>query len=402
MSLSLCTLRRRLGRAVRAGGGLWLAAALALAACGKDNHGRPTGALRVLHSPRPPASGLYMTAEKVAELRLPAVPRSMVLDGSALYVFLNQQGLATVDVSDMAHPRLASHLPGPPKGLARADDLTHAVEQQHHYCYSGLAEPGRLLVADRWRGGVTVFDTREPLRPRALFTTPIPGLAPNHILRLGSQYLVSAGPQGVFALPEGFGPTTTPRSILSQYDFVSQCAYLAPNWLLVADGYDGGVQIHDLSDPAQPRLAHHLMTGSFCDSLAIFEHFAVINSRNSGALTLDLSDPRRPYLLSLFSTVSRAQVKCIERLEHERLAIGYSVGCIDVLDLRDPARPGWLARVPVHAEVNCLAGRGEYLLAGLNLPPSLNLERTSRQLTIFRLTAKTKAPALTSAPPKVD
>src|SRR5688572_20622721 len=125
-------------------GRLVFATCMAVLAMACSGDGRPAGALRQVSQPKAPLINerQYVTGEMVAHIALPGVPRNFAMQGTALYAFLNQQGLATVDISDPEAPRLASHLPG---------SESRPISDQHSY-FAGLAEPKRLVAADRQQG----------------------------------------------------------------------------------------------------------------------------------------------------------------------------------------------------------------------------------------------------------
>lgn len=378
----------------RVWGGLLACALLmaSLAACSGDDH-RPSGALRMIQAPQPPTSGVYVTGQMVAHLGLPGTPRNFALFGSTLYVFMNQDGLAVVDISNPAAPRLAGFLAGPPPA-----DSQHKQQKggglKGHYFFGGLAEPGRLLVADRWRGGLSVFETADPAHPRYLWTVPIPGASPTHILRAGDLYYISGGGAGVFCLPADFNAATAPQPVFTQYDTVKQTALYPPHWLLAADNNNGGLQVLDISEPRRPRPVHHFNTGSFCDMVEPLRGCAALGNRGLGIMVVDLTRPEEPFLASFLVGHSSAFPKCIARLGESRLLAGYSSGCFDVYDFADPHHPDWLARIPARAQVNCLLAQGDTVFAGLDAPPPVHPGRSDFQLSIFQLTQKQTKPTI--------
>lgn len=358
-----------------------------LAAC-PASPGRPNGALREIHSPQAPGAGdleagEYVTGRCVARLGLPGIARSFTVAGNVLYAFMNQAGLAAIDISNPEAPRLACHIPGP-AGRERPTG---------GYYYAGLVEPGRLLVADRV-GGLAVFDTTDPLRPVYRWTLPLPGGRPIQLTRSGDLYYIAAGEGGLYSLPAAFDAHTTPTALLRQFDYVKQVTVYHEagvaesgkgNWLLLADSSICGLQVLDATDPRRPRPVQMFNTGSSCDALEAFDGVAALSNRQLGLMLLDLTQPARPYLVSSFWTHPITACRCLARLGGDRLLVGYQGGFFDVIGLRDPRRPAWLARIPARGGVTCLATAGPYAFTGLSRPISVTPDHTGDQLSVYRL-----------------
>ncbi len=349
---------------------LVLLAMALLGACG----GQPDGRLRRVHSALPaPADRPTLALEPVADLDLPGIPRSLLVSGDALYVFMNQEGLATVDLTNPGRPRLVGHLAG-------NDDKI--VPGKHLY-YSGRIDGERLVVADR-HYGITTLDLADPLRPRLLDTLPIPGNQPIHVERIGADYFVSSASYGLIRLTGEPGRWTSAAQVIGNVDNAKQSAFYPPHYLVLVDDHDGGIRIFDLRLPERPVLLQAYVMGGFCDFMRVFDGFVVLSLRQRGIEVIDMSDPTRPHLASGFQYSQFNGVRAMERWGENRLVVGYDSGAIDIFDLADPARPLWLGRFAVEAPVYCLAVHGDLLLVGLHRQERFD-RRPTPPLRILRL-----------------
>jgi hypothetical protein len=351
----------------------WLLAACLLVACGPTD--RPDGSLRRLAVVEPSRDGHYVVAHPLAQLALPGVPRNLLLDGPVLYAFLTQAGMATIDIGDVAAPRVSDVQPG----------IWGDSPDDRHMYFTGLAEPGRLLVSDRFRQALAVFDASDPLHPRPDWELPMPGEGPIDIRRIGDAFYLACGGSGLFRIPADFDRQTTVTPLLREFDTVKQSEFLPPDWLLLADNHEGGLQVLKLRDSSLPRPVHTFNTGSFVDSLVLFDGFAALANRNQGVAIIDLEDPARPFFAANFHTRENQRSTCIARWGERRAIVGASSGYFDVLDLADPRRPAWLGRISTRMFVLSLAIRGDVVFVGLAAPPSTHPDRPAWQLRIYRL-----------------
>ncbi len=347
--------------------------AIALVMFSACDANRPSGALREIHDATAPTQGPYITFEPVAALSLAGIPRHFALNGNALYAFQNEFGLTTLDISDPARPVVTSHLAGKP---GRPTPGTHRY-------YSGLVDGRRLLAADRAHG-LALLSLADPLRPRYLSTTPVPGNEPGHVAQVGDTIYISAGGAGlVQAAADRIASATIARSPVSCI-FPTQAVLYPPHWLLLADSYLGGLKILDVRDPARPVLVRQYQFSGSCDWIEVFDGFVVVNGRQCGLIALDMSDPARPFVLSYFMDGFNT-ITCSTRWGERRLIVGASSGTVDVIDLSDPRRPSWLGRTALGAPLRALAVKGDILYAGLNRVASGDPARPADQLRVIRL-----------------
>jgi hypothetical protein len=362
-------------------------------ACGG---GRPDGRVREIRQAAPePAGGRYVVAAPVAALALPASPSNLTLHGTALYVFMNRGGMAVFDVGDPASPTLTARFD------ASSFDLTApgVPAARPHYFFSGTIDGDRLLVADRSRNLILVFDIAHPFAPRLTGAVALPG-APMQVVPYRNDWFVPLGGAGLARLtrPADFATTTTEKTIrvlapdarpvLRQWDFVKAVAPYDDRWLLVADGYDGGLRMLDTTDSGRPRPVAGFQTGNSCDGVLPFGGFAAVNNRARGVLLVDLTDPARPFLLSHHCRWLGEALSCLDRWGGHGLLAGQRSGFVDVIDVQHPAEPVWLARLPTGRPVNCLTvggPDGDLFFAGLEWPAYQYRRAQPENLQVWRL-----------------
>jgi hypothetical protein len=237
---------------------------------------------------------------------------------------------------------------------------------------------------------LTALDLTDPLAPAVGWTLPIPGNAPIDIEPVDEGHYVAAGGAGLVWLPDPLTSNTRPAAVLRNFDHVKQCVFYPPHYLLLADNFDGGLQVLDIRQPARPRPVHVFQLSGFCESLEAFDGFVVLGVRTRGLMVVNLEDPARPWLAAHFQSSQISAVKCIARWGRDRLLVGYQSGVVDVFDFSDLERPLWLGRIPMGAEVNCLAVRGDLMIAGLRRRPGADPGRP--QLQIMRLVTNPAPP----------
>ena len=364
-----------LGRRAIHGWVLPVAALLALSsviACiSADNH---NGRLREISPVREARDGRFIKSTLTAELPLGAPPRNFIFAGNALYVFLNREGVAVLDIADTAMPK--------PTGLI--DERQRHPELAPHFFLGGWVDGNRLIIVNRHHG-LAVYNIADPLHPRYLISHPMPynDLVPG--MRLDEDYIIPAGSHGLYRTSRDLSHTATPDQLIEHFDYVKGVKFYPPHWLLMADDYDYGMQVIDVSHHDAPRLAIAYNTGNHCDEIEVFKGFVVINNRNLGVLFLGMKHPWQPELLSYMLVGPSSGVRAVHKLDENRLIVGYASGYFDVLDVKDPRHPLWLGRVPVGTDINCISSRGNIVYVGLNNPPWEPSERTAMQLKVFRL-----------------
>lgn len=161
-----------------------------------------------------------------------------------------------------------------------------------------LALPGgRFLLADRFGllRLVTVDTGTEPCRATELASWPVEG-TPTGLWATGNHLLVASAGAGLLTFE--WDGSTTP-TLASRYPFVdySKEIRMRPDGLgVLADNWDTGLQVLDLSNPVRPV---HLatVTRGFVDSVALAGDTVAIADRRAGARVLSIRDPKAPVLL---------------------------------------------------------------------------------------------------------
>lgn len=352
-------------------------AALILLAC---NSGRPDGRLRSIREAAPaPRGGEYAVAEKVATVALPAFPVSFTINGAALYVFMNEKGIAVFDLKDPAAPALVNVVPAPPP----------ASRARLTYLHSGAVDAGEMFVADRAGDRILVYDVRDPLAPAYSRTIETAAGPPMDILPAGDRLIAPMGGAGMIDLPRQAEGSADALPMLKNWDYVKQAEFyphaFPARWLLVADNYDGGLRVLDFADPRHPVERAAMQIGGFCDSLLAFDGFALLANRGRGMMIVDLADPARPYLLSLFNDNSDAWVSCLAKWGAHGVVAGQRFAYFDLFDVENPKTPLWLGRVPTERPVVCLEVQGDLAYVGTQWPDYRQPGMQPETLQVWRL-----------------
>lgn len=114
------------------------------------------------------------------------------------------------------------------------------------------------------------------------------------------------------------------------------------NHLRVVDGYvyagfgSGGLDVIDVSNPAQPQIVKNLSLGNISD-LQIAGNYAYAVSYNSGLVVLDISQPAQPVIVTNIAPVCFAQGVSV--VGNYAYVVGRCGGTMAVLDISNPASP---------------------------------------------------------------
>jgi hypothetical protein len=221
----------------------------------------------------------------------------MLHAGHAYVGHMFSDGISVIDVADPRAPHAVAFLPCPPNTRAHhlqvADGLMLAVnsaniwamqnyQSQQDYFTAPLADSFTRRERN-FTAGLRVYDLADPAAPREIGFCPVEGIGLHRIWWTGGRYAyASAHFDGmsdhvltIFDLADPARP-----AMVGTWALPGMSAGEAPGWpkgqrwalhhMIVAGslGYgawrDGGMTIHDLSDPVAPKLiAHRLLSPPF-------------------------------------------------------------------------------------------------------------------------------------------
>ena len=228
-------------------------------------------------------------------------------------VLVDAHGLAVVDVSDPAAPRLIGDRPldRSPRaiGVHGGVALVGSYEQWTSVDLSqpnGPAELGSLQLGGPIRGlftrqqrayvaardaGLAVVDIADPASPTLLGVLDTPGHA-HDVVVAGDLAYVADYAAGFLvvdvsdpATPVALGAIDTPGPSL-RVAVDASVAYLADSW--------GGLQIIDVSDPTSPAILCTYYTGNTVNDVVLVGDVAVIADGMDRLRSVDISDPAIP------------------------------------------------------------------------------------------------------------
>jgi hypothetical protein len=201
-------------------------------------------------------------------------------------------GVTIVDLRDPAHPKTVDFIAAPPNTrsshLQAADDLLLVINGASRHTPQSLAATDKdyysRSLADtlgksgerNFAAGLRVFDIAQPARPREIGFMPVDGLGLHRIWYVGGRYAyVSAHFDGftdhVMAIvdlgdpahPQIVGRWWLPGMWRAGGESATWKGRYALHHALVTGTLaygawrDGGLTVHDVSDPARPRLLTH-------------------------------------------------------------------------------------------------------------------------------------------------
>jgi len=107
------------------------------------------------------------------------------------------------------------------------------------------------------------------------------------------------------------------------------------NYAYVADG-SSGLQIIDISDPANPSIIGAYDTTGYAEGVYVKENYAYVADRSSGLQIIDISDPANPSIIGACDTTGYAEDVYVK--ENYAYVADRSSG-LQIIDITDPANP---------------------------------------------------------------
>jgi hypothetical protein len=317
----------------------------------------------------------------IGVIQVSGKPRRISIAGNYGYVTGDNTGLQTIDFSDPAAPKLTATnaFDGSPVGILATDDLilvlTSGARGEQTFDYltfdrsdpahpkpfgsyplsgepSGLASAGSLAyVAD---GDIEIIDFSDPAHLKRAGGFEFENGFTYDLAVSGSYAYLADGPAGLQVIdisdprnPRRVSHYATPDSATGIV-LINDVACLA---LGVA-----GVEIVDISDPLHPL--HAGQFSGVASDITTFESYLCIHN-DGGLQLLDISNPAQPkgvgrYPLSLHSGGFAFAA------HDSTLFVGHD-GVLDVIDWSDLANPAKLAQVNSDSAIGTFAVQGQYL-----------------------------------------
>ncbi len=328
-------------------------ALLVLAGCHARRSGETTGTFQ-----------LETTSPQVRLELLAQTPmsraRAVALLNERAYVARGLDGLTLLDVSDPARPQVITALPP-----EKAQPLHLAV----------MPGTSWLVSADRFRG-VLVYETAHSEALTTVAQIAVPGIAThvNFFERAGRRYAaVACGGEGV-----AFLDVTDPRAplIVSSAtrgtDYVTE-VLVRGGAAFVANNDDGGFELFDLTDVAQPRPLYRLYLPGYSVACDFHPPFVAVALRHRGVALLE-TDAHR--LLGGTAPVSettpsmrlcanwcRSPSYCqgVEFLSPSLLAVANNEMGLEIYDISQPSMPRLAAWIALAGEAVSLTRKDDLL-----------------------------------------
>lgn len=246
----------------------------------------------------------------------------MMLNGDAIYAtFKGEALLATFDVGDPRHPRLA-HVFAPKDWHAAALGFSMAEDRLY---VSGDAGPS------------SIFDVRDSLSPRYVGRWDYRGGWAADVEFHNQIAVILSRWFGIFLYD--FSDPTTPRRLGSYSPGVSfrqvQFAAHRNRALLTFDSHPA--ELLDLAVPAAPVVLQRFPISEPVTASALTSTHAILGSAAGNVTVIDLQTSRT-------STLSLAAPVTDVALHGLRATVAHADGTISVLSLEDPGKPGLIGR----------------------------------------------------------
>ncbi len=210
--------------------------------------------------------------EKIGELYMPDIIRSIALSGSHAYVALLDKGLQVIDVSNPASPRTVGSIDTP--GYA----LRVTVSGAHAY------------VADSF-GGLRVLDISNPGQPREVgffapagytYDVAVTGIHAYVVGSFGLKIIDVSNP----ARPQEIGSYLPASTYVLSVAISGNYAYLA--------NADDGLRVIDMSNPANLREVGFVQTPGWATGVTLSGSYAYVADTEAGLRVIDVSSPANP------------------------------------------------------------------------------------------------------------
>lgn len=256
--------------------------------------------------------------------------RSIVVSGDYAYITTGFDGMWVIDISDPANPVAISKFDTP--------GWTHKITMEGQYVYMTNMPPGPDLGLNVI--GLHIIDVSDPHHPAEVGFWN--GIWEGHGVKVVNHIAYLAEEDGLMIVD-----VTTPSNpqFLASWDGYicdvevnGNLAFLGLCW--------AGMQILDVSNPAQPVLMSSLLSGEDVESITVSGNQAYVSghfSASQNLLIYDISDPETPLMLGSIGTPSDHADKAA--VIGTTVYVADSSRGLDVIDAADPAHPALVEQV---------------------------------------------------------
>ncbi len=257
--------------------------------------------------------------ELVTSLGLPDEPVDIAIANDKIFLANSGAGLAIFDISEPAAPEVLGRYP-----LVDAMANGIAISGDHAY----------LAAMD---DGVFVLDISDPTNPALETTLDVDAedafVAGSH-LYLPEQVSWDEHKLQIFSLADPADPSETGSTDTAGSDRV----FVSGNYAYMAGGWQGGLEIIDVSDPADPQ-SKSIYGEDDTSVMDVYVNgdYAYVAGNNDGFLVLDVSDPTNP---ELEGSLGDLKPMTIFGATPKVYLVQGADPVLQVVDISDPANPG--------------------------------------------------------------
>jgi hypothetical protein len=325
---------------------------------------------------------------EIAAVDVPGAARDIVLDGTRAYVAASVAGLQILDVTDPAAMVVLGSVltPGPALGVsvsgthayvAAGDSGLLVVDLSDSAAIVGRFEtPGHALkveirnhlayVADG-QAGLIVLDVSDPHAPQLVGALDTPGYAYDVLVDDRYAY-VADGVTGLLIIdillpssPRVVGQLDTPG--------YAQGLSLVGSIICLADGYDSGLCLIDVSDPLSPILTGLASISAEFVAVAARDGYAYVAAEYYGVFIFDISDPAAPFVTNYVQVGTETLGVAVEgTVAFLACSLFFSAdaGAIRAIDVTNPGTPA-LGRCALPGSAQDLVLRGDHAFVACGL-----------------------------------
>lgn len=277
--------------------------------------------------------------QQVASVALPSEPSDVFTSGSTAYAV--DGSLRILDISDPEDASL----------LTTYEVSGVNVSVQHVYVSGNYA----YVAADM--GGLRVLDVSSPSSPVEVGSLAISDARRVFVLD-NRAYVVSSGSPSKLWVVDVTSPAS-PASMGSCQVQGSNGIFVLGNTAYVACGWQGGIQIVDISDPASPTVESSYGAGSkYGYDVSAYSNYAYVAGSSGGLIVLDVTDPEAPTEVSVLTDIKANRIRI--RYPSAYVVFGGDDGFRE-LDLSDPASPAVTRQFEMAVGVQSLYASGDRL-----------------------------------------
>lgn len=278
--------------------------------------------------------------------------REVALDNSRAYLASGPEGAPILDVLDLSTPNTL-------RSLGRT--VLFAAPAAWAYSLAQTA-PGTVLVASS--GGMKHLDVTDPAQAVVLSSLEPEARAASTATQ-GDLVVVTYPTRGTEWL-DIRDPNQVRR--VGSLDLNGYQVVTSGPWALLK-GTTGGVHVVDASNPAEPRKLSTMLTDSAqnISDLLVTYPTAFVADRDTGLYVIDLTDPQNPIKQAhLPPREPGANLSLAQSGQHLLVAQNRQRGpfftgeLLDVIDVRDPAKPSLLNTISLRGEPSRIAVNGHY------------------------------------------